>query len=109
MESVHHPASSLKSLESYQNFVNSDSTSLDLDWYSILIFGVAFGVTVLVIMAFCVVFDNRNCLKKSKSGRIYRILDSVENGDDENVENPTNGSLASGQASGSMPSLESAS
>merc|ERR1739846_229532 len=46
-------------------------------------------------MAFCVVFDNRNCLKKSKSGRIYRILDSVESGDDENVENPTDGSLAS--------------
>lgn len=101
MESVHHPASSLKSLESYQNFVNSDSTSMDLDWYSIVIFGVAFGVTVLVIMVFCVIFDNRNCLKKSKSGRIF---DSVENGDEENVENPTDEPLASG----SMPSLESA-
>lgn len=101
MESVHHPASSLKSLESYQNFVNSDSTSMDLDWYSIVIFGVAFGVTVLVIMVFCVIFDNRNCLKKSKSGRIF---DSVENGDEENVENPTDEPLVSG----SMPSLESA-
>ena len=104
MESVHHPASSLKSLESYQNFVNSDSTSMDLDWYSIVIFGVAFGVTVLVIMAFCVIFDNRNCLKKSTSGRIF---DSVENGVEENVENPTAEPLASVQAFGSMPSLES--
>merc|ERR1712156_1092688 len=47
-------------------------------------------------MVFCVIFDNRNCLKKSKSGRIF---DS-----EENVENPTDEPLASD----SMPSLESA-
>ena len=94
METVRHPASSLKSLESYQNFVNSDSTSLDLDWYSILIFGVVFGISVLVIMAFCVVFDNRHCLKKSKSGR---ILDTENAG--ENVENLT-GELPAASGSG---------
>ena len=77
METVRHPSISIKSIESYQNFVNKDSTSMDLDWYSILMFGVVFGISVLVIMAFCVVWDARHCLRKSKSGR---ILD-VENGE----------------------------
>ena len=88
METVRHPSISIKSIESYQNFVNKDSTSMDLDWYSILMFGVVFGISVLVIMAFCVVWDARNCLRKSKSGR---ILD-VENGENLTGELPNSGS-----------------